>query len=61
MTVQKHDGAGVRVTVVRRGDMLDEVLTGFVIGASVDRKLALGKPREIEDNVAVKSFPRAES
>ena len=41
--------------------MLDQVLSGFVIGASVDGELALGKPREIEDNIAVKSFSREES
>jgi len=41
--------------------MLDEVLTGFLIGTSVDGELALGEPREIEDNIAVKSFSREES
>jgi hypothetical protein len=41
--------------------MLDEALTGFMIGASVNGKLAFGKPREIEDNIAVESFPREES
>jgi hypothetical protein len=56
MAVQKHDWAGVRVTIVGRGHMADEALTGFIIGASVDGKLPLGKPSEIEDNIAVKSF-----
>ena len=46
---------------MRRGYMLDEVLAGFVIGTSVDGEFALGKPREIEDNIAVKSFSQEES
>ena len=61
MAIQKHDRTGVRVAIVCRGYMLYELLTCFVIGTSVHGELAFGKPREIKDNIAMKSFSREES
>src|SRR5580700_9513157 len=58
MTVQEDDWTSVGISIATGSSMLHKVPSRFVIGPSIGCKFALRKPHEVEDNIAVKPFPR---